>query len=215
MICAIQVRHLGERMKILKILAAIAVLSGCTPPIMEATVKPIGDFSLGFNLVAGDAMIKGPLSRDGDPAVISAAVKDAIDARLSKYDGDKRYHLITRIDAYTLGRTGVPLIFSPQTALVVYMSVWDDAAQKRLNEEPMQLIVLENTNKSNLLGSGIAQTKNQQIKSIADSAAYQIEEWLRVQNRDKGWFDPTVKLELFDIISQNKERPAEDALVAE
>jgi hypothetical protein len=61
----------------------------------------------------------------------------------------------------------------------------------------------------------MGQTKNQQIKSIADSAAYQIEEWLRVQNRDKGWFDPTVKLELFDIISQNKERPAEDALVAE
>lgn len=202
-------------MKLIKTILLLTLLASCAPPIIETELKPIGDFSLGHNLVVGDKMVKGPLSRDGDPDIITAAVKDAIGARLTKYDGDKRYHVITRIDAYTLGRTGIPLIFSPQTALVINVSIWDDLAQKRLNEEPVQLVILENTNKRNVLGSGIGQTKQQQIKSIAESAAYQIEDWMRKQHTENGWFNPAVDVPLFDVISLNKDRatPSDDVVL--
>jgi hypothetical protein len=202
-------------MKFLKSLILFALVAACAPPIIETAVQPIGDFALGHNIVMGDKMVKGPLSRTGDPKKISDAVQAAIGDRLSKYDGDKRYHVITRIDAYTLGRIGIPLIFSPQTALVVNVSVWDDAAQKRLNENPVQLLILENTNKANILGSGIGQTREQQIASIAKSAAFQIEDWLRKQNAEQGWFDPKVKVPLFDIISLNKTRSQKDGDTAQ
>lgn len=205
-------------MKLLKLCAILAVVSACTPPVVENPVSEIGDFALGYNFVQGDDMVKGPLSRDGDPKVISAAVQEALDKRLMRYQGDKRYHVVTRIDAYTLGRMGIPFVFSPQTALVLTVSVWDDAAQKRINEKPVQLVVLENTNKSNLLGSGIGQTRDQQIASIAESAAYQIEDFLIKQHQENGWFDPNVTLDLFDIIADNKaKKDAEDnaALMAQ
>jgi hypothetical protein len=98
---------------------------------------------------------------------------------------------------YVMGRAGVPFVFSPKTALFVSMTVWDDAAQAKLTETPIQLTLLENSNSKNFLGSGLGQTVEEQIQSMAESAAYQIESWLRKQNREQNWFNPDADVPLY------------------
>ena len=172
-------------------------LCACTPPVTDKPVVPIGDFNLGYNVVVGDQMAQGPLSRTADTQAITTSLKTAIDERLSRYDGDKLYHVVTHVDLYVMGRTGVPFVFSPKTALMVSMTVWDDAAQAKLNEIPIQMTLLENTNSKNVLGSGLGQTVEEQIQSMAESAAYQIESWLRKQNREQNWFNPDANVPLY------------------
>ena len=172
-------------------------LTACTPPVTDKPVNPIGDFSLGYNVVVGDQMEQGPLSRTADTQAITTSLKNAIDERLSRYEGDKLYHVVTHVDMYIMGRAGVPFVFSPKTALMVSMTVWDDAAQAKLNETPIQMTLLENSNSKNFFGSGLGQTIDEQIQSMAESAAYQIESWLRKQNREQDWFNPDVDVPLF------------------
>ena len=181
------------------LLAALLFLgfAACTPPVTDKPVVPIGDFNLGYNVVVGDQMAQGPLSRTADTQEITSSLKTAIDDRLSRYDGDKLYHVVTHVDMYVMARAGVPFVFSPKTALMVSMTVWDDAAQAKLNETPIQVTLLENSNSKNLLGSGLGQTVDEQIQSMAESAAYQIESWLRKQNQEQNWFNPDVDIPLY------------------
>ena len=172
-------------------------LCACTPPVTDKPVVPIGDFSLGYNVVVGDQMAKGPLSRTADTQAIATSLKTAINERLSRYEGDKLYHVVTHVDMYVMGSAGVPFVFSPKTALFVSMTVWDDAAKAKLTETPIQLTLLENSNSKNFLGSGLGQTVEEQIQSMAESAAYQIESWLRKQNREQNWFNPDANVPLY------------------
>lgn len=179
-------------------IAFVALLAACTPPITEKRATPIGDFQMGYNIVVGDKMIKGPVSRDADTALLASKLQSELQTRLGKYEGGKLYHVVTHVDMYVMGRAGIPFLFSPKTALVVSMTVWDDIAQSQLTPKPVQLTLLENTNSRNFLGSGLGQSVVEQIDSMAKSAAFQIENWLRQQHETQNWFDPNVAIPLFN-----------------
>ena len=167
---------------------------GCTQKIPASQKpNPIGDFRLGHSVVVGKEMIKGPMSRKADPKKITDVVKDAIEEKLSTYQGGQYYHVAVKIDAYILGRPGVPLLFSPKSALVMQITVWDDFRKAKINEKPQQIIVLESFSVNTLIGSGLTQSAEMQLANLGVETAAQIENWLRQQHETLGWFDERSK----------------------
>ena len=164
-------------------------LAGCLGPVdLQEPVEPIGDFALGYAVVVGPDMIKGPMSRDGDPEQIIASVKNAIDTHLDPLSGAKLYHVAVKIEAYVLAQAGVPLLVSPQSALLLSVTIWHDESGQKLNSVPHQITVLEAPSERSLIGSGLSQSSEQQLENLARSAALQIEAWLRTQHSAEGWF---------------------------
>ena len=95
-------------------------LAGCLEPLdLQEPVKPIGDFALGYAVVVGPNMVKGPMSRDGDPDEIITAVKNSIETHFEPLSGAQLYHLAVKIEGYALAKAGVPLLVTPQSALLL------------------------------------------------------------------------------------------------
>ena len=154
---------------------------------MSAKVDPIGEFRVGHTVVVGKDMVQGPLSREADPQKIIDAIKQATSERLSFYDGSQYYHVAVKIDAYVLAQPGVPLVLSPKSALILQLSVWDNATQTRI-AEPEHITLLENLTAKTLIGSGLTQSAEAQIENLAQTAAKRIERWLRDKHEAQGWF---------------------------
>ena len=69
--------------------------------------------------------------------------------------------------------------------LILHITVWDDAAQTKLNDEAYQMIVIENVTAKSIFGSGYFSTGDQQLNALADKTALLLEEWLEENN---AWF---------------------------
>ena len=164
-------------------------MAGCLGPVdLQEPVEPIGDFALGYAVVVGPDMVKGPMSRDGDPEQIIASVKNSIETHLDPLSGGQLFHVAVKIEGYVLAKAGVPLLVSPQSALILSVTIWRDETGQKLNPVPHQITVLEAPSERTLIGSGLAQSSEQQLENLARSAALQIEAWLRTQHIAEGWF---------------------------
>ena len=164
-------------------------LAGCLGPVdLQEPVKPIGDFALGYAVVVGPNMVKGPMSRDGDPDEIITAVKNSIETHFDPLSGTQLYHVAVKIEGYALAKAGVPLLVTPQSALLLAVTIWRDETEQKLNSLPHQITVLEAPSEHTLIGSGLSQSPEQQLENLAQSAALQIEAWLRTQHSAEGWF---------------------------
>lgn len=171
-------------------LVMILSLAACENGLanLKKPVTPIGDFKLGFSEVVAPNLTKGPLSRDASAEEWTQAVDAAIEERFDRQGGSKYYHIGTSVEGYVLAQPGVPLVFSPKSALILRVTLWDDAAQRKLNAEPEQITVMEAITAETLAGSGLTQSREQQMRNLAANAALQIELWMRRQLRDEGWF---------------------------
>ena len=118
-------------------------------------------------------------------AVGLASLEQAMEDRFGRYEGDKLYNIGISVDAFALAPPGVPLVLSPKSALGITVSIWDDAAQKKLNEEGKQIIVMESLSGDTVIGTGYTRTKKQQMDALAYNAAKKIEDWL-LENPE--WF---------------------------
>lgn len=98
-------------------------LFGCSPLHLERQSDPFGDFRLGHIAVYGEEITKGPLSCEATDDEIKGALYVALQQKLGQYAGSGEYHIVVIVDAYTLGQPGIPLVFSPQTALGFRLSV--------------------------------------------------------------------------------------------
>lgn len=159
---------------------AMALLTGCaaTSNDLDQPPAPLGDFRLGHNIVVVQEPQQAPFSRQATDAELEAGLKEAIAARFGRYEGDKLYHLGLKIEAYGLAAPGVPILFKPKSVLVISANVWDDAAQKKLNEEPKSIIAFEEFSDKTFVGSGLTQTKEEQLANLTRVAAKKIEAWL-------------------------------------
>lgn len=155
---------------------------------LEKPAEPLGNFKLGFSEVVAPNIVKGPLSREASAEEWTAAVDHAIEERFDRQGGEKYYHIGTSIEGYVLAQPGVPLVFSPKSALILKVTVWDDAAQKKLNDTPEQITVMEAITPETLAGSGLTQSKAEQMRNLSANAALQIEMWMRRELRAQGWF---------------------------
>lgn len=159
--------------------ALVAVMAACTSvaDLDEAPVD-LGDFVLGHNIVVADKARQAGLSRDASKDEWVTALTTAVDERFGRYDGARLYHLGISVEGYSVAPAGVPLVVSPKSVLVIRVTLWDDKLGKKLNEKAKQMTVFESLSGDTLIGSGLTQTKEEQVVNLSRSAAKMIENWM-------------------------------------
>lgn len=153
-------------------------LSGCQTNDLKEPPVPLGDFALGHNIVVTSNMQKVAISRKATPEQWEKSLEQAMEDRFGRYEGAKLYNIGISVDAYALAPPGVPLVLSPKSALGVTVTIWDDAAQKKLNEEGKQIIVMEKMSGETVVGSGLTKSAAQQMDTLSYNAAKAVEGWL-------------------------------------
>lgn len=176
--------------RILIVFLAVLTLAGCNgardlnqPPV------PLGDFNLRHNIAVAPKAVKGPLSREVTEEQLSKALTDATAERFGRYNGSRDYHFGMSVEGYNLAVPGIPVVFAPKSVLIINLTVWDDAAGKKLTPEPHQITVLESFDQGPIVGSGYTKSAEEQLKNLAQNAAKQIETYLVKQNKENGWFE--------------------------
>ena len=162
------------------IMTTLLALSACEVPTGTVEEPPVdlGDFKLGHNIVVAPQLQKGPLSRDASDEKWIASMKQAIDARFGRYDGTRLVHFGVNLSGYVLAQPGVPLIYSPKSALIITVTAWDDRAGTRFNEEAKEIVVIETLTGASIVGSGLSQDADEQMANLTYNAARAIEKWM-------------------------------------
>ena len=174
------------------ICAMLVTLAACTDGAKDLAAPPValGDFSLGHNVVVAPKVFKSPVSRNASKEQLTTAMQGAIAERFDRYVGAREYHFGISIEGYALAPPGVPLVFAPKSALIINLTVWDDAAGKKLNDKPKQITVLESFGTGVVVGSGYTLTAEEQLEQLARNAAKAVETYLVEQQETEGWFVP-------------------------
>ncbi len=169
----------------------IALVTACSSSadLQDAPV-PLGDFRLVHNIVIASKAQRGPLSRKASEEQLSAAVRDAMAERFGRYDGASIYHFGISVEGYVLAQPGIPLVLAPKSALILNVTVYDDAANRKLNEKPEQITVLETFGTAPIIGTGYTMSAEEQLKELSQNAAKAVERYLVRQNNENGWFRP-------------------------
>lgn len=181
------------RMKPLVILGLLSVLGACTDGRdLDRAPPDLGDFTLGHNIViAPNLTTLGALSREATAEEWTTALTKAIDDRFGRYpetEDTKFYHFGVSVEGYILARVGVPLVLQPNSVVIFRITVWDDALQAKMNTEPEEITVLEAVSPEMIAGSGLTQTREEQLENLAILGAKQIEQFLIQQKREANWF---------------------------
>ncbi|MEL7131955.1 MAG: hypothetical protein AAGK77_06045 [Pseudomonadota bacterium] len=172
-------------------LLMVVGLSACAAnrDLDEAPV-PLGDFRLEHNIVIAENAQRGPLSRPATEEQLATAVKAAMAERFGRYNGPSRYHFGISVEGYVLAQPGIPLVLAPKSALILNVTVWDDAAGGKLNDEPEQITVLETFGTAPIIGTGYTMTAEEQLTELSQNAAKAVERYLVRQSDEQGWFAP-------------------------
>ena len=155
---------------------------------LQDAPTPLSDFRLGHNIVVAPKVAKGPLSRSATKEELTTAMKAAIAERFDRYDGEKLYHFGVSVEGYVLAAPGIPLVFAPKSILIINVTVWNDAANAKMNAEPYQITVFESLGKGPIIGSGYTQAAEQQLENLSQNATKAIERYLVKQQREQDWF---------------------------
>lgn len=175
-------------MKMLRAVAfglCLGLIAACARTDLDQPPPPLGDFKLGLNIVVTANTRKIPLSRHATGAEWEAAMETAIQNRFGRYTGAKFYNIGISVDAYALAPPGIPVVLKPKSLLIITANIWDDAAQKKLNPLGKQLSIFEGLSPETFIGSGLTQTREQQIARLAYKSAKGVETWLLGQPE---WF---------------------------
>ncbi|WP_299680247.1 hypothetical protein [uncultured Roseobacter sp.] len=176
--------------RILLLLAGLS-LAACTGARdLDAPLVPLGDFSLGHNVVvAPKVQTTATVSREVPKEQLTEALQTAIAERFDRYEGAKDYHFGVSIEGYVLAKRGVPVVAAPKSAMIIRLTVWDDAKGVKLNDEPEQLTVLETLDGASIVGTGWSQSAETQLLNLSRNVAQKIEDYLVKKNAEEGWFD--------------------------
>ncbi len=175
--------------RILAFLSMLVLLVACAEqPVADAPLTDLGEFRLGHNVVVAPKMQKVPISREATEEEWVTSLTNAFAERMGRYEGSQLYHLGVSVEGYALAPPGVPLVATPKSALVILVTVWDDAEAKKLNEEPEQLVIFEDFGEGAIVGSGMVNTREEQLQNLSVNAAARIERFLAEMHAEKGWF---------------------------
>jgi len=169
----------------------MVVLGACSPSAdLDEAPVPLGDFRLEHNIVVASKAQRGPLSRPASEEQLQTAVRSALAERFGRYQGNSRYHFGVSVEGYVLAQPGIPLVLAPKSALILNVTVYDDAAGGKLNEEPEQITVLETFGTAPIIGTGYTMTAEEQLAELSRNAAKAVERYLVRQQQAEGWFAP-------------------------
>lgn len=157
-------------------------LAACTDATQDLAgpVEPLGDFKLGHAEVvtkrpAPDKLL---VSRQATPQEWIDTVDAAFEQRFRRFQGDSYYHLGIKVEAYSLPPPVVP----GKSAVQLVITVWDDAAQEKLTDKPHTVNIIQ------VFESRLQLTREEQMQRLAEAGAKQVEDWLREQQAEQGWF---------------------------
>jgi hypothetical protein len=183
------------QIKIIRLAGALlvaGVLSACNgaSDLADAAV-PLGDFNLAHNVVVAPKVQKVPLCRELETETMTGILQEAVAERFDRYEGARLYHFGISIEGYCLAPPGVPVVAAPKSAMIIRITVWDDAKNEKLTPTAHQITVLESLDQGPLVGSGYTKTAEEQFKNLSQNAVKQIETFLVRKNREEGWFNTT------------------------
>lgn len=169
--------------------AMLLVLAACggNADLDEAPV-PLGDFKLVHNIVVAPKAQRGPLSRKASEEQLVETMRGAIAERFDRYEGNSGYHFGISVEGYVLAVPGVPVVLAPKSILIINLTVWDDAAGEKLNDEPEQITVAETFGTGAIIGSGYTLDAEEQLAQLSQNAAKAVERYLVKQQAVAGWF---------------------------
>lgn len=177
--------------RIMAVFAVCTFLAGCgAQEVDQDRFVDLGDFKLGHNIVIAPNVQKVPGSRDASKEEWTTALTNAFADRFERYDGDQLFHFGISVEGYMLAPPGIPLVAAPKSAVVLNVTIWEDAEARKLNEEPHQLVILESFDQGPIVGSGYTSTSEEQLENLAFNASRELEKWLADQQEEFGWFDP-------------------------
>jgi hypothetical protein len=156
---------------------ALMALTSCAEKSLDEPPAALGNFALGLNIVVADTVQMVPISRPATVEELETAVIKAVDDRFGRYNGTKAYNIGIVVEAYALAPPGIPVVASPRSILVITANIWDDAAQKKLNEEGEQMMIFETFSAEGMIGSGLTKSREEQIAALAFNAALAVEQW--------------------------------------
>jgi hypothetical protein len=169
----------------LALLVGIGLLAACGAGDLKKPPVPLGDFVLGLNIAIADTAQVPGISRQATADEWEAAIKQAMDDRFGRYEGNRIYNFGINVEGYVLAPPGVPVVASPRSALIVRVHVFEDATQTQLNPGGERLIMVEGVSAESFIGSGWTQTKKQQMAKMAYRAALAVQNYL-LENPE--WF---------------------------
>jgi len=176
--------------RLIAVLLSVVMLAACNgaADLNKAPVG-LGDFNLVHNIAVASKAQKGPLSRTASQEQLVKALTDATAERFGRYNGARDYHFGMSIEGYNLAVPGVPLVLAPKSVLIINVTVWDDAKNKKLTPKPHQITVFESFDQGPIVGSGYTKSAEEQLKNLSQNAAKSIEKFLVKQNNAEGWFN--------------------------
>ena len=176
--------------RLLPLLAVLGLVACTNPNDLDRKPVDLGDFNLGHNVVVAPNLTRGPVSREASEEEWVEAMTKAVEERFDRYEGERFYHFGISVEGYVLALPGVPLVAAPKSALILKITVWDDAAGKKLNDEPELITVVESISGNTIISSGLTQSKEKQMRNLTRNAAKLIQNWLVRQRTNEGWFGP-------------------------
>ena len=94
---------------------------------LSEPLADLGNFHLGHNVVVAPNIVKGPASRDASKEEWIEVMRDAMEARFTRYEGSRVYNIGLSVEGYVLAVAGIPVVAAPRSALIVRVTAWDDA----------------------------------------------------------------------------------------
>ncbi|MBV7408080.1 hypothetical protein [Maritimibacter sp. DP1N21-5] len=185
--------------------AGLALTACATTDDLGDVPEPMGRFLLGHAVTVVEEPQIGPFSREATDEAWEEAINFAMTERFGRYDGDKYFHIATKVDGYALAMVGIPLVFTPKSVLVASVTVWDDEKGTKINEDPEIFTVSEELSIEQLIGTGLTKTADEQMLSLARALAKRVHQWM-LENPD--WFGDA---SLMDPATTSAGRPAPTA----
>jgi len=165
------------------LILGLAMLSACgAAQNMNDKGTQMGNFRAGIlHMQVLEDVQKGPFSRDVTEDEWKAALQPVFDEHFSAFNGDRTYHVGVKVLGYVVAKPGIPLVASPKSILIFDVVVVDDEKRIALNIPRHELTVIEKLSAANMLGSGLAKSKEEQLTELAELAAKKVEDWMRTQ----------------------------------
>ena len=172
------------------VLAMTGLLAACNGAAdLDGPAVPLGDFNLNHNIVVAPKVQKIPLCRALETEVMTTMLRDVVAERFDRYEGARLYHFGISLEGYCLAPPGIPIVAAPKSAMIIRITVWDDAKNEKLTPKAHQITVVESLDQGPLVGSGYTKTAEEQFKNLSQNAVKQIENFLVKKNREEGWFN--------------------------
>lgn len=162
-------------------LASLVGLAACGGVRDDLSVRPdpIGQFLPGHLVAVTNEPTRGPFFRRVEDAAWTEAMQTGLIDPLRRCQGDRLFHVGVAVEGYVLVLTGVLPVYSPQSALIFLVNLYEDATRERLNKEPIHLTVFPPCGGVRFVPSGVTETAEEQMDGLAFNAARTTERMMR------------------------------------